>query len=128
VLRAARHAPPPRGRRRGGPNCGATGSGNQGLAASFIEKPVPTPDLSGPEGARNALDEARLPWAPITRHDNGDDSVKRYMCMVCGFIYDEAEGWPDDGIAPGTKWADVPDTWLCPECGVGKEDFEMEEI
>jgi rubredoxin len=54
--------------------------------------------------------------------------VKRYMCMVCGLIYDEAAGWPDDGIAPGTKWEDVPETWVCPECGVGKEDFEMEEI
>ncbi|MGD9298282.1 rubredoxin [Thiohalocapsa sp.] len=54
--------------------------------------------------------------------------MKRYMCMVCGFIYDEELGWPDDGIAPGTKWEDVPDTWVCPECGVGKEDFEMEEL
>ncbi|NBC15602.1 MAG: rubredoxin [Gammaproteobacteria bacterium] len=54
--------------------------------------------------------------------------MKRYMCMVCGFIYDEELGWPDDGIPPGTKWEDVPDTWVCPECGVGKEDFEMEEL
>jgi rubredoxin-NAD+ reductase len=42
-------------------------------------------------------------------------------------VYDEAKGWPDDGIAPGTKWADVPADWLCPDCGVGKEDFEMIE-
>ncbi|UTA47257.1 FAD-dependent oxidoreductase [Simiduia sp. 21SJ11W-1] len=48
-----------------------------------------------------------------------------WECLVCGFIYDEAEGWPDDGIAPGTRWADVPDDWFCPDCGVGKEDFEM---
>lgn len=48
-----------------------------------------------------------------------------WECLVCGFIYDEAEGWPDDGIAPGTRWADVPDDWYCPDCGVGKEDFEM---
>ncbi|MBC54403.1 MAG: rubredoxin [Gammaproteobacteria bacterium] len=54
--------------------------------------------------------------------------MKKWQCIVCGLIYDEAEGWPDDGIAPGTVWADVPDDWMCPECGVGKEDFEMVEL
>ena len=54
--------------------------------------------------------------------------MKRYMCMVCGWIYDEAQGWPDDGILPGTQWDDIPDTWACPDCGVGKEDFEMVEL
>ncbi len=53
---------------------------------------------------------------------------KRYMCVVCGWIYDEAEGWPEDGIHPGTKWEDIPDDFECPDCGVGKEDFEMMEI
>lgn len=48
-----------------------------------------------------------------------------WECLICGFIYDEALGWPEDGIAPGTRWADVPDDWLCPDCGVGKDDFEM---
>ena len=51
--------------------------------------------------------------------------MARWECIVCGLIYDEKEGWPDDGIAPGTKWADVPDDWLCPDCGVGKDDFEL---
>jgi rubredoxin len=51
--------------------------------------------------------------------------MKTWMCMVCGLIYDEAEGWPEDGIAPGTAWEDVPPNWTCPECGVRKEDFEM---
>jgi rubredoxin len=54
--------------------------------------------------------------------------VKKWMCIVCGLIYDEAQGWPDDGIAPGTRWEDVPADWMCPECGVGKEDFEMIEM
>lgn len=53
---------------------------------------------------------------------------KKYMCVVCGFIYDEEQGWEDDDIAAGTKWEDVPDNWICPDCGVGKEDFEMVEI
>ena len=45
--------------------------------------------------------------------------MKKWICLVCGFIYDEASGLPDEGIAPGTKWDDVPDDWMCPDCGVG---------
>lgn len=56
------------------------------------------------------------------------ESMKKWQCVVCGLIYDEAEGWPEDGIEPGTKWEDVPEDWVCPDCGVGKEDFEMIEI
>lgn len=54
--------------------------------------------------------------------------MKKYQCIVCGWIYDEAEGWPQDGIVPGTKWDDIPDDWTCPDCGVSKIDFEMVEI
>lgn len=53
--------------------------------------------------------------------------MSKWECIVCGLVYDEKEGWPDDGIAPGTKWEDVPEDWLCPDCGVGKEDFELIE-
>ncbi|MCY4129684.1 MAG: rubredoxin [Gammaproteobacteria bacterium] len=56
------------------------------------------------------------------------DELKKYQCMTCGFIYDEAEGLPDQGIEPGTRWSEVPDDWLCPECATPKEDFEMVEI
>jgi len=54
--------------------------------------------------------------------------MKIYMGVVCGWIYDEAAGLPDDGIAPGTLWADVPDDWRCPECNVGKADFVLCEM
>jgi len=54
--------------------------------------------------------------------------VRKWECMVCGFIYDEEQGLPDEGIAPGTSWDEIPDDWCCPDCGVGKEDFEMIEI
>ena len=54
--------------------------------------------------------------------------MRKYMCLVCGFIYDEAEGWPDEGIAPGTKWEDIPQDWSCPECGATKDEFDMIEI
>ena len=55
-------------------------------------------------------------------------SHKKYMCIICGFIYDEALGRPEDGIAPGTPWEEVPDTWCCPDCGASKDDFEMLEV
>lgn len=54
--------------------------------------------------------------------------MKKWLCVICGLIYDEAKGWPADGIAAGTAWEDVPQDWLCPDCGVGKADFEMIEI
>ena len=50
------------------------------------------------------------------------------MCLICGLIYDEAAGLPDEGIAPGTRWEDIPINWTCPQCGARKEDFEMVEI
>tara|TARA_X000001036_G_scaffold289800_1_gene269270 strand:+ start:537 stop:746 length:210 start_codon:yes stop_codon:yes gene_type:complete len=54
--------------------------------------------------------------------------MKKYMCLICGWVYDESEGCPDEGIPSGTKWEDIPITWACPECGAQKSDFEMVEI
>ena len=53
---------------------------------------------------------------------------KKLECMMCGWIYDEAVGDPDSGLKPGTLWANVPDDWFCPDCGAGKEDFDMVEV
>lgn len=53
--------------------------------------------------------------------------MKKYVCTVCGYIYDPAIGDEDSGIAAGTAFEDIPDDWVCPECGVGKEDFELLE-
>jgi rubredoxin len=50
--------------------------------------------------------------------------MRKFVCTVCGYIYDEEAGDPDSGIAPGTKWEDIPDDWVCPVCGVSKNDFE----
>lgn len=52
--------------------------------------------------------------------------MAKYVCTVCGYVYDEAEDYPDGGIAPGTKWEDVPEDFTCPLCGVGKDLFEAE--
>jgi rubredoxin len=50
--------------------------------------------------------------------------MKKYICNVCGFIYDPEIGLPDEGIAPGTPFDDLPDDWVCPECGMTKADFD----
>lgn len=52
--------------------------------------------------------------------------MKKYRCTVCGYIYDPAVGDPANNIVPGTAFEDLPDDWVCPVCGVGKEDFEEE--
>jgi rubredoxin len=54
--------------------------------------------------------------------------MKTWMCLICGYVYDEATGDPDADLPPGTAWDDVPLSWRCPDCGAGKEDFEMTEI
>lgn len=56
-----------------------------------------------------------------------NECMKTLVCVVCGFVYEEAAGMPEHGIAPGTAWADVPEDWMCPDCGVSKLDFEMVE-
>jgi len=58
----------------------------------------------------------------------GGATMKAYMCVICGYVYEEAEGDPEAGIVPGTKWEDIPLSWRCPDCGAGKEDFEMIEV
>lgn len=53
---------------------------------------------------------------------------KRYICLICAYEYDEEKGDLDHGIPAGTKWEDVPEDWVCPDCGAGKDEFEMVEI
>ncbi len=53
--------------------------------------------------------------------------MKRYVCDVCGYIYDPEEGDPDNGVDPDTAFEDLPDDWVCPVCGAGTEDFSPEE-
>lgn len=55
----------------------------------------------------------------------GAPGTRIWQCMLCAFIYDEAKGMPDEGVAPGTPWEDVPQTWCCPDCSASKSDFQM---
>lgn len=50
--------------------------------------------------------------------------MAKWQCTICGLVYDEAAGDPDQGIAPGTRWEDVPEGWVCPDCTAGKDAFE----
>ncbi len=54
--------------------------------------------------------------------------MKSYMCVICGFVYEEENGHPESGRAPGTRWEVVPINWVCPDCGAGREEFEMIEV
>ena len=53
--------------------------------------------------------------------------MKKYVCDLCGYVYDPAEGDPDNDIAPGTAFEDLPNDWVCPLCGASKDDFSPEE-
>jgi rubredoxin len=75
---------------------------------------------SAPTTSGHSAELEVMPVAP--------NAMKKYMCLICGYIYDEAIGAPDEGIAAGTRWEDVPPNWTCPECGARKEDFEMIEL
>ena len=56
------------------------------------------------------------------------EPFKTFQCGTCGFVYDEAEGLPEEGFPPGTRWADIPEDWVCPMCGTPKIDFDMVEV
>lgn len=57
----------------------------------------------------------------------GGNNMDKYVCTVCGYVYDPEAGDPDSGIKPGTAFEDLPNDWVCPLCGVGKDQFEKEE-
>jgi rubredoxin len=55
-----------------------------------------------------------------------DESMDKYVCSVCGYVYDPAEGDPENGVEPGTPFEEVPDDWTCPVCGASKDQFDKE--
>ena len=94
------------------------GEGTQApLVVSLGETPASPPAHGVPESSDS----------PAANNASPDD-LKQWVCVICGWIYDEAAGLPEEGIAPGTRWADVPADWRCPLCDVGKEDFALVEF
>jgi rubredoxin len=61
----------------------------------------------------------------VINKETSDIPYRTWMCLICGWVYDEASGLPAEGIPPRTRWQDIPMNWTCPECGARKEDFEM---
>ncbi|VVE18746.1 rubredoxin-type Fe(Cys)4 protein [Pandoraea communis] len=108
------------------------------LAALQSHLSRPTSDACGTESPLvfTLQDPAAARQAESPRGDDvvsasSDERVtasRQWVCVICGWIYDEAQGYPEDGIAPGTRWEDVPQDWRCPLCDVGKEDFAMVEF
>ncbi len=103
----------------------------KGLAVVFVKPQENAYDIkAGAQGLRGLIlnfprtaprtAEAK-PVAPAS-------GFKKWQCVLCAFYYDEALGIPDEGIPAGTRWADVPDSWTCPDCAAGKSDFEMIEV
>ena len=61
-----------------------------------------------------------------TIYKKQEDVMDKYVCDVCGYVYDEEMGDPENNIAPGTKWEDIPEDFTCPVCGVGKDNFSKQ--
>jgi rubredoxin len=95
-------------------------SAREGGTSAPLVVALDTPRTSG--------DSAATPHAAAASAAPSGDGLKQWVCVICGWVYDEAAGAPDDGLAPGTRWADVPDDWRCPLCDVGKEDFALVEF
>ena len=74
------------------------------------------------------LPELDLPELDLPGLEPDCDAGARWMCEVCGFVYDQACGLPEEGIAAGIHWDDVPADWVCPDCGMGKADFSMQPL
>ncbi|HNZ25975.1 MAG TPA: flavin reductase [Spirochaetota bacterium] len=75
-----------------------------------------------PKTAPTYIDKSKLPNEKPKEKKN----MKKYVCNVCGYVYDPEVGDPDSGIKAGTAFEDIPDDWVCPTCGVGKDSFEAE--
>ena len=84
---------------------------------------------NAPHGVSKPMETTENQNNQPTQINNNQNStaMKKYVCSVCGYVYDPEKGDPDSGIAPGTAFEDIPDDWSCPLCGVGKSDFEPAE-
>ena len=84
-------------------------AGSEGLAALVLHFP-----RAGDQQSKTVADpKAAVPGKRV------------WQCMLCAFVYDEAKGLPDEGIAPGTPWEDIPEDWICPDCATSKSEFQM---
>ncbi|WP_288132747.1 FAD-dependent oxidoreductase [Microbulbifer sp.] len=104
------------------PECGATKD-----EFSMVAVTAETSSVQPAPGQSPAHSPARTTTtaADDTNTSSASTAHRIWECMVCGWVYDEAKGAPEEGIPAGTRWEDIPDDWTCPECGVSKEEFDM---
>jgi rubredoxin len=106
------------------------GKEQHAIAMSFVtaeERPLEL--TAGPQGLEAVvLNFPRVEPLADKTVSAATGRYKTWRCVLCGFVYDEAAGMPDEGVAPGTLWADVPETWNCPDCLASKQEFDMVEI
>lgn len=97
-------------------------------AGAFLDQPLK-------EGDRVSFFPAEYPvfadWEGIVLKRDGHETIKegkmkKWKCSICGYIYDPSKGDPENGINPGTAFENIPDDWVCPLCGAGKDMFEAE--
>lgn len=100
-------------------------------AIVFVKRDEPAFEIvAGAQG----LDAIILNFPKVRARVAGDKprqpagGYRTLQCTLCAFVYDEETGWPEEGIPPGTRWEDVPETWTCPDCSAKKSDFDMIEI
>ncbi len=101
---------------------------------SYYYRPPLPEDQPGQEHLKleHVPDESASDYLALRNNETSDDlsmdqNRKVWECQICAFVYDELFGLPEEGIAAGTKWQDIPDDWACPDCGVSKSDFQMVE-
>lgn len=109
------------------------GKDKKGLAIIWVGKDESAFQLeAGPEGCELLVLNFPAPGGGVPETAkaaaDGKGAFKTYQCILCAFVYDEAAGVPEFGIAPGTRWEDVPETFGCPDCDAKKSDFEMIEF
>lgn len=101
----------------------------QAPAVVFVNRDEPPIELqAGPQGAEAIIMNFPKANAHEVVKPETHAAYKTYQCALCAFVYDEEAGMPEDGIAPGTRWEDVPENWNCPDCSAKKADFLMVEI
>jgi rubredoxin len=82
-------------------------------------------DIKHGRTPKSAATYAKVSTDALTKE--GVRNMKKYKCRMCGYVYDPAAGDPDNGVEPGTAFEDLPEDWVCPECGAGKDEFEPVE-
>jgi rubredoxin len=106
------------------------GSERRALTVSFVKPDVEALQIqAGPDGLEALiLNFPRVAPRALEAGQKPAAGFRKWQCLLCAFYYDEEKGIPEDGVAPGTRWEDVPESWTCPDCAARKSDFQMCEV